>query len=85
MKSITVHGLDESIEALIKKRAKKEGTSLNRTIKKLLKESLGIGTDRSEEHNSDFRDLCGVWARQDQVEFDRNTKALVQVDPRDWQ
>ena len=42
MKSITIHGIDEKTEKLIKKRAKSEGTSVNKVMKGLLAEALGI-------------------------------------------
>ena len=40
MKSITIHNLDETLENLIKERAKKQGKSLNKTIQALLNEAL---------------------------------------------
>ena len=35
MKSITIHGLADTLDKLIRKRAKKEGNSLTKTIKAL--------------------------------------------------
>ena len=42
MKSITIHGIDEPLEKLIKSRAREEGLSINKTLKKLLEQSLGV-------------------------------------------
>lgn len=42
MKSITIHGLDEPLWAMLKSVADAEGTSLNKTIKRLLEKALGI-------------------------------------------
>ena len=36
MKSITIHELDDDLDALIRVRARREGLSLDKTIKKLL-------------------------------------------------
>ena len=42
MKSITIHGLDEGLEAMIEEKARQEGLSLNKTVKMLLREALGL-------------------------------------------
>ncbi|MGB5615690.1 MAG: hypothetical protein WBM78_02535, partial [Desulfobacterales bacterium] len=42
MKSITIHGIDEPLVKLIKSKAKQEGLSINKTIKKILESSLGV-------------------------------------------
>jgi len=55
MKSITVHGIDEKTEKLIKKRAKSEGTSVNKVMKK----------DNREE----FLDLFGIWTEEEGKQF----------------
>ena len=58
MKSITVHNLDESLDAEIKKLARKKGISLNKTIKNLLRESVGL--DKENNHRKDFAGFLGV-------------------------
>ncbi|MDY6970131.1 MAG: hypothetical protein SVR08_15965 [Spirochaetota bacterium] len=60
MKSITIHNLDDSLASLIQEKAEKEGLSLNKTIKVLLKKPLGLGTDTDNYHKSEFIDLFGV-------------------------
>lgn len=42
MKSITIHNVDDPLDRLLQERAKSQGMSLNKTIKFLLAESLGI-------------------------------------------
>ena len=42
MKSITIHGIDDPLAELIKSRARSEGLSINKTVIKLLEESLGF-------------------------------------------
>ncbi len=85
MKSITIHNLDDATESLIQKKAKDEGLSLNKVIKKLLKQALGLDSEAKIENHKQFRDLCGVWSQRDLVEFDKLTKDLEEVDLRDWQ
>lgn len=85
MKSITIHGLDETLDRLIKKRAKKQGSSLNKTIKRLLEESLGIHNRKGSDHREDFLDLFGVWTKKESAQFMGQIQDLGKVDEGDWQ
>ena len=85
MKSITIHNLDSTLELLIQEKARKEGLSLNKTVKLLLCDALGINPAPSKDRKEDFADFCGVWSESDQLEFEQNTKDFQQVDQRDWQ
>jgi hypothetical protein len=84
MKTITIHGLDEMLEKRIREKAKDQGFSLNKTIKKLLEKSLGVNQGRKKDHREDFMDLFGVWTENDLNEFNSATSELNQVDPGDW-
>lgn len=46
MKSITVHQLDEELLNGIEKLANEHSASLNRTIKQLLRQALGLGNEK---------------------------------------
>ncbi len=83
MKSITIHGIDNKTEKLIKKRAKSEGTSINRIVKALLAKALGIDKDR-QENREQFLDLFGIWAEDDEKTFFEAIKDLEQIHPEDW-
>ncbi|MBN1508140.1 MAG: hypothetical protein JW955_14915 [Sedimentisphaerales bacterium] len=85
MKSITVHDLDDSLEALIQEKAREEGLSLNRTVKMLLRKALGLEAGGNGDRKADFAEFCGVWSKTDVAEFDRSTRGLRKLDPRDWQ
>ena len=85
MKSITIHGLDDPLDSLIRQRAKRKGTSLNKTIKKLLEESLGVRPVTDRGHREDFLDLFGVWSDADLRDFERSTRDLAKIDPEDWE
>jgi hypothetical protein len=84
MKSITIHGLDETLDRLIKKRAKKQGSSLNKTIKKLLEESLGLHKKQNADHRDDFLDLFGVWSKKEAKQFAEHIHDLEKIDKEDW-
>ncbi len=85
MKSITIHGLDETLDKLIRKRAKKQGSSLNKTIKRLLEESLGFHRKQNSDHRDDFLDLFGVWTKRESEQFMSQIKDLEKIDKEDWQ
>lgn len=85
MKSITIHDLDESLEAMIEEKARKEGLSLNKTLKMLLRKALGLESGGNGDRKADFAEFCGVWSKADQAEFNKKTQDLHKVDPRDWQ
>ena len=84
MKSITIHGLDHQLDKLIRKRAKKHGISLNKTMKNLLEESLGIKKLPDYDHSEDFMDLFGTWSEEDKKKFDENISELEKIDEKDW-
>jgi hypothetical protein len=84
MKSITIHGLDDPLDTLIRQRAKKNKTSLNKTRKQLLAESLGLESADQTDHTKDFQDLSGIWTKQEAKEFLKNTKDFEKIDQEDW-
>ena len=84
MKSITIHGMDETLDKLIRKRAQKQGNSLNKTIKRLLEESLGIRKKNNSNHRDDFLDLFGVWTKREVERFDGILKDFEKIDKEDW-
>lgn len=84
MKSITIHNLDDPLERRILERAKKEGKSLNKTIKILLAEALGIREKQSPENRDEFSDLFGSWSASDARSFMKAVKDFEKIDGRDW-
>lgn len=84
MKSITIHNLDESLESLIRERAKKQGLSLNKTIQMMLKQASGLNSKTPENHKDNFLDLYGVWSGDDLKEFNANTQSFNEIDEAEW-
>ena len=85
MKSITIHGLEDQLDARIREKASQQSLSLNKTIKKLLTESLGLEPSQPSDHREDFEDLCGIWTREEAAAFNKSTKDFAKVDPEDWE
>lgn len=84
MKSITIYGLDDMLDKEIRKKAKSQKLSLNKTIKKLLEKSLGINQAKEKGHREDFLEFFGVWSDNDLREFNKTVSEFNQVDPSDW-
>ena len=84
MKSITIHGIDDPLSELIKSKARSEGLSVNKTVKKLLEEALGVKPQSEGKFRSDFEEFCGIWSESDLKEFEEKTKALRIIHKEDW-
>ncbi len=84
MKSITIHKLDADLAEQLEKRARRDGTSLNRTVKSILRTSLGLDKKSIEDHRSDFADLFGSWSKEDALAFDERTSNARTVNSSDW-
>ena len=84
MKSITIHSLDDELDKEIREKAKNQGTSLNKTIKRLLEKALGLKSTKEPNHKDEFMDLFGVWSKEDYLEFFESTEDFNRVDPEDW-
>ncbi|MEQ9298469.1 MAG: hypothetical protein RIF33_07895 [Cyclobacteriaceae bacterium] len=83
MKSITVHNIDEHTAKLIEQKAKKLGLSLNKTIKALLHQALGVEKGVIDNQKS-FEEFFGIWSEQDSLEFHKNTEDTRAIDKSDW-
>ena len=85
MKSITIHGIDDPLAKLIKSKAQSEGLSINKTVKKLLEESLGVKPRNKGKNRSDFEEFFGIWSESERIEFEDRTDELRNVNDEDWQ
>lgn len=84
MKSITIHNLDSRLAALIERRAKEEGVSMNKLVKRLLAQALGLSAQPKQDGRKQFEDLFGSWSKADFEEFEKHTEDLRTIDPEDW-
>jgi hypothetical protein len=85
MKSISVHGIDGETERAIKERAKAGGKSVNKVVKELIADSLGLGgRGKGPDNREEFADLCGVWTNEEADAFLNGIGDLETVDPKDW-
>jgi hypothetical protein len=70
---------------MIEDRAKSAGQSINKTIKEMLEQSLGLRPSAENRHADDFAEFLGVWKPGDIREFERLASEFRQIDKEDWQ
>ncbi|RNC67436.1 MAG: hypothetical protein ED859_14475 [Desulfuromonadales bacterium] len=84
MATMTVRGIDDTISGALKEKARKEDTSVNALVLRLLRESLGIEKKRRNVLYDDLDHLAGTWTAQDLAEFERATAVFEKVDEDMW-
>ena len=84
MKSITIHNLEPDLERGIVDYAKKYGLSLNKAIKRLLRESMNLSPEKKSGKKADFSDLAGTWTQEEYDEFEKNTAIFEKIDEEMW-
>lgn len=84
MKSITIYGLDDQASKKLNEISKTYGLSLNKTIKKIIYESLGLNYRERKDHRKDFYEFLGVWSKEDGKVFESSIRELEKVDLEDW-
>lgn len=84
MATMTLRGVDDRIAAVLKEKARKEGTSVNALMLRLLKESLGIEKKKRGVVYDDLDHLAGTWSKKDAAEFERATSVFEKVDEEMW-
>ncbi len=84
MKSITIHRLDDDLEARLGELAAQRGLSLNQLIKSLLRERLGL--DKAQiDFREDFEEFCGQWSDAEAETFNQTVAAFNAIDDEVWQ
>jgi hypothetical protein len=76
----TTRGVSERLDVLARKRARKDGKSLNETLLTALQKGLDIPEDHVRY--SDLDDLAGTWVLD--PEFDRAVEEMHRIDPGLW-
>jgi hypothetical protein len=83
MNQLTLRQIPEPLESKLRDFARREGTSLNKSIIVLLKRALG--TDKEHRVRRDLSFLAGSWSEEESREFDANTRVFEEIDPELWQ
>ncbi len=83
MSQITLRQIPEDTYKQLRNIAKKNKTSINKTILSLLKQSLGI--EESSDKKRNLSDLAGTWNKHQHDEFNKNTQVFEQIDNEVWE
>lgn len=84
MKAITIHGMDDALAGALQKKARTEGESMNKLVKRLLGEAVGMKIRARGRHRAEFESFAGVWSEKERREFERRTAEFEQVSQEDW-
>jgi len=84
MGTMTIRGLDDLTIKALKEKAKQEGKSVNTTILKLLRESLGLAKKKRIVAYTDLDHLAATWTDEDYREFQKNTEDFEKIDENMW-
>lgn len=79
--SITIHNLDPIIYLALRERAQTTSVSLNRLIKSLLTQSLGLSKTK---RIADFSAFSNQWSEEDLLEFQGSQAEFSRIDSVDW-
>ena len=81
MRHLTVRGIEEDLERALQEERQHRGTSLNETVKILLRTALGLS---NPPRDNGLGRHAGGWSARELDEFDRNTAPFEQVDEELW-
>ena len=82
MKPITLHKINKTLDSHIRRRAKKDKKSLNRTIQDMLEEHTGIKKQLKKE---DFNEFLGLWNEKEYKEFKKSVSEFEIINKSDWE
>lgn len=86
MKTLTIRGIDDELEKAIRDTARKKQESLNQTVLKLLKSSVGLSKSKAFPKYDDLNELAGTWTAKEETAFYQNTQSLMnEVDEEIWE
>lgn len=84
MTTMTLRGLDDSLAALLKKRASGEGLSVNAFVLRTIKEALGVEHRKRAMQYADLDALAGTWSAKDAESFTRAIEPFETIDEDLW-
>ena len=84
MTTMTLRGIDDTIAKSLKEMARRENTSVNAVMLRIIKESLGLDKKRRQTVYDDLDHLAGTWNVQDAAEFESATAVFEKIDEDIW-
>lgn len=85
MKVITLRDIPADVRRLIERVSAETGLSLNRTVLRLLRESVEREEGRKERVFHDLDHLAGAWSEEEAAAFERSLREERVIDRELWQ
>ena len=83
MSSITIHAIDDALNARLTQESRRQKKSKNQLIKELLAREMGLPTEQG--YADDYREFCGLWTAEEAHQFTAAQAENRSVNPEDWQ
>ena len=80
--SFNLRGIPAEVMTVLKREAKRLGTSVNVLILKMIERGLGFSCKKITFHDLDH--LAGSWSRAEEKAFEENTKQFEKIDKELW-
>lgn len=84
MSVMTVRGIDDKILRALKEKAKKESSSVNAALLRVLRDALGFEKKVRTIVYDDLDHLAGTWSKKDYSEFQSKIDDFEKVDDKMW-
>ncbi len=87
MSQLTIRGVDDKLQQLLKREAARRNQSVNRYILSLLNQTVGTRGAAQTEPQEKFHDLdhlAGTWTEQESAEFEAHLAAQRSIDDDLW-
>ena len=81
---ITVRGVPPDVAKVIRQRATRTGTSVNRVVIGLLEEGAGVRRKPRRVLHHDLDHLAGAWSREEARAFEKALQEQRRIDPELW-
>lgn len=86
MKAITLRNIPPRLGKKLEEEAADAGTSLNKTVIRLLLKATGLsGHERGATRFHDLDHLAGTWTPEEAAQFDRVLAHQRKIDPELWE
>ncbi len=86
MKQLTIRGIPDELENIIRKEAAEKGVSLNRALVSLAVKSIGVNKNKSKKEKlyHDLDCFSGLWSESETEAFKKNLSDIRKIDKELW-
>ncbi len=82
MKHLTIRDIPENLAEALDEEKRRRGKSLNQTVIRLLKQSLGVPPTGKRKNG--LSRLAGTWTAEEHRQFKADIRPSEQIDPELW-